>query len=223
MVQDIKFKKRNFILPLVILWALMAILVLSGADWICAYSLTLFKHLDLPISNMTRVLFLQFSFTLGFSSAPIFMSRFNRRPHFMLMCFIIFLCLMSLSLLSFSNVTLPYGLVDWAIMICHDVLAFAHGACATIPFTLAGEIFPQSQKSLGCSLAISSRFFFAFLNLKFLNVLKYSLGMGGVYLVHAIANLLGLIFIFFFLPETRNRSLTQLQSIFVGVKSDKKV
>ena len=39
-------------------------------------------------------------------------------------------------------------------------------------------------------------------------------GMGGLFLCHAGALVLGAIFTFVFVPETRNKSLTQLEQIF---------
>ena len=39
-------------------------------------------------------------------------------------------------------------------------------------------------------------------------------GMGGLFLCHAGALMLGAIFTFAFVPETRNKSLTQLEQIF---------
>ena len=38
--------------------------------------------------------------------------------------------------------------------------------------------------------------------------------MGGLFLCHAGALVLGAIFTFVFVPETRNKSLTQLEQIF---------
>ena len=39
-------------------------------------------------------------------------------------------------------------------------------------------------------------------------------GMGGLFICHAGALVLGAIFTFVFVPETRNKSLTQLEQIF---------
>ena len=49
-------------------------------------------------------------------------------------------------------------------------------------------------------------------------------GMGGLFLCHAGALVLGAIFTFVFVPETRNKSLTQLEQIFKkSGKSEDKV
>ena len=53
-----------------------------------------------------------------------------------------------------------------------------------------------------------------FLNLVMFPLLRSCLGMGGVYLVHAAATLAGVVFAYFLMPETRNKSLTQLEMIF---------
>merc|ERR1711892_29009 len=85
---------------------------------------------------------------------------------------------------------------------------------ATIPFCVMGEILPTRTRSI--SGAFSSTFNLAclFLVLKFYNALAESIDYHGVYGLFAAVNLFGVIFVFCFLPETKGKSLTEIEEIF---------
>merc|ERR1719318_1673225 len=86
----------------------------------------------------------------------------------------------------------------------------------TIPFTLTGEIFPQHLRTYGCAITTASRYVMQFIQLKFFFLTVSSFGMCGTYFIQSCVAVFGAIFAFCVLPETRNKTFTELENIFEG-------
>ena len=84
----------------------------------------------------------------------------------------------------------------------------------TIPFTLTGEIFPQHLRTYGCAITTASRYVMQFIQLKFFFFSVATAGLGGTYCIQASVALLGSVFAFFLLPETRQKTLSELEKLF---------
>merc|ERR1712226_329844 len=83
-----------------------------------------------------------------------------------------------------------------------------------VPYTLSGELFPQNMRSWGCGMALAVRYVCQFVQLKVFLLMKVGLGMSGVYWSWCITALLGAMFAMWLLPETRNKTFSQLEIIF---------
>jgi len=85
---------------------------------------------------------------------------------------------------------------------------------ATIPFCIMGELLPLSTRNI--TGAISSAFNLAtlFSLLKFYTSLGMVIGYSGVYWLFSGVSLLGVLLVFFLLPETKGKSLSEIEEIF---------
>ena len=93
------------------------------------------------------------------------------------------------------------------------VVGFSAGE-GTIPFMLMGEMFPHSMKNtLG---GISSAFLLAntFLTVKLFPLIKNTLGLHWVFWINALIQAAGAIFTYFALPETKGKSLEEIEDYF---------
>merc|ERR550525_895139 len=79
---------------------------------------------------------------------------------------------------------------------------------ANLPFVMMGELLPLSTRNI--TGAFSSAFNLAtlFLALKFYNNLGSLFGYTGVYWLFSGVSLIGVIFIYIFIPETKGKSLS---------------
>ena len=84
----------------------------------------------------------------------------------------------------------------------------------TIPFILTGEVFPQHLRTYGCAITTASRYVMQFIQLKFFFCSVSSVGLGGTYCIQASVALLGSLFAFWLLPETRCKTFSELEEIF---------
>ncbi|KAL1897600.1 hypothetical protein Sste5346_003906 [Sporothrix stenoceras] len=83
-----------------------------------------------------------------------------------------------------------------------------------VPWTYSAECFPLSHREVGMSWAIATNFFWAsVLTLTFPPMLQ-ALGSVGAFGFYAGTNVIALILIFFFVPETKQLTLEELDNVF---------
>ncbi|BFZ08924.1 hypothetical protein BsWGS_11963 [Bradybaena similaris] len=97
------------------------------------------------------------------------------------------------------------------------VLAFAPGL-GPMPWTINSEIYPMWARSTGNSLATGTNWIFNLLvSLLFLTLTEAITKYGAFWLFAGIS-FLGLIFTLIFVPETKNKTLEEVEDLFRGKK-----
>lgn len=83
-----------------------------------------------------------------------------------------------------------------------------------VPFAYSAEVFPLSHRELGMGFAVATCLFWAaVLSITFPKILA-SLGVLGAFCLYAGFNMVAFVMIFFFVPETKQRTLEELDYIF---------
>lgn len=83
-----------------------------------------------------------------------------------------------------------------------------------VPFVYSAEVFPLSHREVGMAWAVATCFFWAsVLTVSFPAILK-AFGVVGSFCLYAGLNLIALVMIFLFVPETKQRTLEELDYIF---------
>ncbi|CAK1555504.1 unnamed protein product [Leptosia nina] len=93
-----------------------------------------------------------------------------------------------------------------------------------LPITcvLAGEVFPLAYRSIGISVGMAIATVFHFLILKTFPYLIPTVGIEGAYGIYACAILYCLIVIYFTMPETKGRTLQQIEDSMKGMGKQSK-
>jgi len=93
--------------------------------------------------------------------------------------------------------------------------AFAPGM-GPMPWAINAEIYPLWARSIGTSFSTSTNWFFNLLVAQtFLDVINL-LSRSGAFLFYAGLSVLGLIFVALLLPETKGKSLEDIEELFKG-------
>ncbi|KAF3766558.1 hypothetical protein M406DRAFT_351545 [Cryphonectria parasitica EP155] len=83
-----------------------------------------------------------------------------------------------------------------------------------VPFTYSAEVFPLSHREVGMAWAVSTCLFFAaVLSISFPAILA-SLGVIGAFCLYAGFNVVAFFMIFLWVPETKQRTLEELDYVF---------
>lgn len=93
-------------------------------------------------------------------------------------------------------------------------LGFFQGFISPLVWLLLSEIFPQNLRGLGMGVSTFFLWFSNFLVGYFFPILLSWLGMTLTFLVFVFFNILSFFFAYFFAPETRGKSLEQIQLEF---------
>jgi facilitated trehalose transporter len=103
--------------------------------------------------------------------------------------------------------------LQWLLItsILLHLISFSVGY-SRVPSTVLSEIFSEKIKNVAACVSTLSACFFAFLTLKAYQPLVDALGEGSVFLIYASLTLIGTIWVFFLLPETKGKSLQEIQN-----------
>ncbi|KAK4060332.1 MFS domain-containing protein [Trichoderma simmonsii] len=83
-----------------------------------------------------------------------------------------------------------------------------------VPFTYAAEVFPLSHREVGMAFAVATCFLWAAVLSITFPLMLARLGVMGSFGLYALFNIIALVMIFLWLPETKQRTLEELDYIF---------
>lgn len=101
------------------------------------------------------------------------------------------------------------------LALCVFIIMFSFGF-GPVPWLMMGELFAQDIKGFAAALAGTTNWLLAFLITKTFNNLRMSLGSGPTFWLFSGLTLLGAVFVFMFLPETKGKSLQEIQDVMSG-------
>lgn len=87
---------------------------------------------------------------------------------------------------------------------------------ACVPFLLLGEMLPARMRNLLGAAVSSFNLAMTFLVLKFFTTIHMAIGFHGLFWIYAAFSLLGSFFGYIFIPETKGKTLKEIEAHFVG-------
>ena len=152
--------------------------------------------------------------------ATTVLPQVGRRPQFIIGCLSIAVHMFLLGFDNYLQISATIPALNYlpVILLISFGLSFGLGIGA-IPWTLTGEVFPQHLRTYGCAITVAARYVMQFVQLKLFFLTVSSFGMSGTYWIQGCVAVTGGAFAFFMLPETRNKTFTELETIFQGAKN----
>ena len=197
-------------------WTVMIAQQMCGINIIAFYSSTIFK--DAGASDINALLA-----SWGFGAVNFLFAwpavwtidTFGRRS-LLLFTFpqmtwtLLGACLCTLIPFSTTN-TIRLGCVSLFVFL---FAAFYSPGEGPVPFTYSAEVFPLSHREVGMAWAVATCLFYAAILSISLPRMLSVMGTTGVFGFYAGMNVLALILIFLFVPETKQRTLEELDYVF---------
>lgn len=84
----------------------------------------------------------------------------------------------------------------------------------TIPFAMLPELFPQRVRGVTAGMTVCVAYFMSFIAIKSYPSMLDFMGNNGVFLLYSIVSLFGTIFVYFILPETKGKTLQEIENLF---------
>lgn len=85
----------------------------------------------------------------------------------------------------------------------------------TLPFAMVGEIFPQKSRGFAVGITVSIGFILSFVNIKTFSTVFEAFGSFWIFSFYALVALVGIVFAVFVLPETKGKSLQEIEAHFL--------
>ncbi len=105
--------------------------------------------------------------------------------------------------------------LGWLPLLSLVVFFIAYsGGYANVPFILMGELFPSRYRSILGPLSSSFNLCCTFIVVRSFPVMQISMEKYGAFWFFMCCTLLGIIFVYFLLPETKGKTLEDIEKLF---------
>lgn len=185
-------------------------IALSGSTGLSSMHLTIFLGVVLL-------------FTVSLSSS-LCMDKFNRRTLFLFTSAFITIIHAATAALYIVNGVQRVPHFHWILFILLTTFMSMHGMFIfPVTAVLRGELLPQNVKAIGSSFANVSSSIGGFLAAKIFLPISDSFGMEYNFILFSIVSLIMYLYVYFDLPETRGKTLTNIQRELKGHDKQKMI
>ncbi|XP_067003354.1 facilitated trehalose transporter Tret1-2 homolog isoform X2 [Anabrus simplex] len=207
--------RRPVLLPFCLSLFLMAFQQLSGIDAIVFYTVEIFKSSGSSTDEHLSTILVGLVQLVSNLLALFVVDRAGRRP---LLLGSGFLMTLSMSALGAYFYLLDHGEAqDLGLLPLISLLIFMAGysvGYCTLPYLMMGELLPVRQRSLLSSVAGSFNLGVMFIVIKTYHGLKSTIGNDGAFWLYAALCLISCVFVCVFVPETKGKSLEEIEEYF---------
>lgn len=213
------FKKKEFYKPIVIMIHSYLMGEFSGGALMSCYSTTVITHLAGPeVDAHMWMIALDAQRNISNIIAVYVVNKVKRRTMFMSTGGLCILSNVAIACYVYAKLQgwLTYTAVWLPILLINIQFFTVAVGMVCLPYVIAGEIFPLEYRSVGSSISIVSIASGYFLVTKTFPAMVDSLGLHGSYAVYAAAMSYNLCVIWWLLPETKGRTLQQIEEHFRG-------
>lgn len=197
---------------------MMAIQQFAGINTIMYYSSVILEAAGFDDPKMPVIMSVPLAFVnAAFTIVSLFtIDRFGRRMLLLVSCGGYFIFMVIVTIVGFLlGKQIPYDIGGWLfVAILCVMLAFFAPGMGSVPWVLVGEYFPNHLRSSAASVATMCNWAANAVVSEVFPILLGAIGVGPVFAIIAGLVLLGWLFIFFFVVETKGLSLEQIDNAF---------
>lgn len=113
--------------------------------------------------------------------------------------------------------------LGWLPIVCLIVFFITYsGGMSNVPFIIMGEMFPTQFRALLGAISSSFHLFCTFVAVYFFPIMLKAMGKDGTFYFFAGCTLLSVVFVYFFLPETKGKTLEEIEHLFSSHNSQQR-
>lgn len=192
---------------------------ITGIDATVYYSPTIFKDAGITSDNrlLAATVAVGFTKTIFILIAILLIDKVGRKPLLYVSTIGMTVCLfglgLSLSLLGHELVSPKVGIGAAIITVCGNVAFFSVGI-GPVCWVLSSEIYPLRLRAQACALgAVGNRVCSGLIAMSFLSVAR-AISVAGTFYIFSAVSALSVAFVIMFVPETRGKTLEQIEMLF---------
>ncbi|CAH2061109.1 unnamed protein product, partial [Iphiclides podalirius] len=213
----LKFTKRDFVKPLIIIVVSAVLIEASGRHVFPAYALPIIEEVTGDnLQTFYYTLGIDLIITTSATFSSVLVKVYKRRTILFITGFsALFVLIMACSYLYLVTVGLISKSYPW-IPVALFVLFFilVNLGCTPIPIALLGEVLPLAHRAAGSAVAGFVLSVAVVAALKVTPYLLASIKVYGTFGVFGITMGLSLLMFYFILPETKDRTLQEIEDYF---------
>lgn len=196
--------------------SLMTIQQMTAMSVMTFYLQFIFETANSSVSPDIATIIIGIVQLFGSLSSTIAVDKLGRRPLLLASTISTSLSLLVLSVYFYLLVTKDdVTNIGWLPIVTLVVYRLAYGfGIGSLPQTILSEIFPSHVKSVASALTVCNCFVFSFITAKIFPLLVSAVDNWFAFLLFAICNSIGVVFIWFMVPETKGRTLDEIVKSF---------
>uniref|UniRef100_A0A2A4KAY2 Major facilitator superfamily (MFS) profile domain-containing protein n=1 Tax=Heliothis virescens TaxID=7102 RepID=A0A2A4KAY2_HELVI len=215
------FKKKEFYKPIFIMMHIYTLGQWAGANILAAYTLDIFHHvIGTDVNIALLVITLDAQRIVSNAVAVLVIKKINRRTMLFATVSVnlfAFLLTAAYTYCKGQGMLPPFlnnPIIGVALVHLH-MFTIATGT-VPLPFIIAGEVFPLEYRSLAGGISVLFLSSNLFITVKTVPFFFGTLGIHGAYCIYAAVVGYCLVIAYFFLPETKDRTLQDIENEFRG-------
>ncbi len=214
-------RKPAFLKPLFILLGFFLTMQFAGVNAVSFYSVTIMKEtIGKGLNEYLAMLIIDVVRFAVSILACILLRKCGRRPLLMVSGVGTVVSLISLAtFLYFSSRNEALKTIAWLPMTCLIAyICFVSVGIVPLPWCMTGELFPLNLRGLGSGIVSSFNFICFFAVVKTGPTFFTTIGQEGAFFIYGSIALIGTIFLVLCLPETKDKTLQEIENSFRNVK-----
>lgn len=218
------FTSKATVRALFISFGLMIFQQMSGINAVIFYTTVIFKEANVQIDPSIATIIVGVMQVIATFVSTIVVDKLGRRILLLMSISVMAICTILLGVFFHLSDTDKDSVADlgWLpiVSMCVFIVMFSLGF-GPIPWMMIGEIFAPEVKGLAGSAAGSFNWILAFLITKTFTTMRADLGTGGTFWLFSGFSIVGTIFVYFAIPETKGKTLSEIQKMLAGEKEMK--
>ncbi|KAJ8911431.1 hypothetical protein NQ315_005964 [Exocentrus adspersus] len=190
----------------------------SGVNVIIFYTTDIFKGSGSKLDPHTATILVGVFQVLTTFISSVAIDKLGRRILLITSALVIFLSTLLLAVYYTTKYRIHIDnhiLTEWSFLpvssVCLFIIAYSLGL-GPIPWVIPVEVFPSEIQSVTSSIGGTFNWFLAFVLTKSYLPMADAIGQDGVFYIFSVASLLGAVFVYFILPETKGKSNIEIQA-----------
>ncbi|RZF43260.1 hypothetical protein LSTR_LSTR001521 [Laodelphax striatellus] len=199
--------------PFVILALYFVIYQFSGVNPVTFYAVEIFKDSGANMNKYLATVLLGIVRLVFTVVACIVMRKCGRRPLTFISSVFCGLSMVGLGIYMYSFKTsapwLPVALIF--VFIAASTIGYL-----VVPWVMIGEVYPTKVRGIIGGLTTCTAHFSIFLVVKTFPLIQDAISKPGTFCLYGVISLLGTIYFYIYLPETKGRTLQEIEDYFSG-------
>lgn len=211
--------KKEFYKPIFIMMHIYTLGQWSGANILAAYTITVFDNVVGPGANVALlVISLGVQRIISNTAAVFVIKKVKRRTMLLGTVSINIFAYLSTAAYTYGKAhnMLPFDHPMLGILLVHIHMFSIATGTVPLPFIIAGELFPLQYRSLAGGISVLFLSGNLFITMKTMPKMFANLGLYGAYCIYAGVVGYCLVIAWMFLPETKDRTLQDIEDEFRG-------
>ncbi|XP_003485020.1 facilitated trehalose transporter Tret1-2 homolog isoform X1 [Bombus impatiens] len=208
--------KRNAMVPFAILLGYFFFQQFSGLFIIVYYAVDIIQSAGVTIDPNLGAVLIGLTRLVGTLLVSCMSEKLGRRKPSIVSgsAMTIFMGVLSVYLLLKDK---GYSINDGGLIPVICILMYIFGSTLgflVIPFAMVGEVYPTKVKEALSGLTTCINYIFSSITVKTYPDMEVAMGRHGVFIFFTVLSFLGTLFVTFFLPETKGKTLSEIEDMF---------